>query len=93
MKPRKIKVPLSTANKRRFSKWVLDIVENWPKFQGGIINQLQIDRQFQRKDSDDTFEQTKPPDGVSFTILGFRLFEVFFLEDFGSFEKRDSGFM
>lgn len=87
MKQINLKIPLSEKGKQRFSKWLLDTVETWPKFRGGIIQELQTSRDFQRKMAEKTFDQTKPPENVSLNILGFRLFEVFFVEDFNNLEK------
>ncbi len=73
MRFRKIPILLSDSYKKRVSKWVLDIVETLPKFQGGPIYQLQYERLHQREQAEKIFEETKPPEDVEISLIGFRL--------------------
>ncbi len=60
----------------------LDFVEKLPQFGGGRIAQLQELRQFQRREAEEAFNGSRPPDGATLEVRTLRLIELFHLEDF-----------
>jgi len=65
-----------------FSKKYLDWAEKLPRFGGGTISWLQEIREYQRRDSEDTYKRTRPPQGTEIEFLYFRLVEMFHIEEF-----------
>ena len=81
----KFKVP---DNVRLFlSSKYLDWAETLPKFNSGFIHRLQIIREHQRRESEKKYERSRPPKGVEFLFLYFRLIEIFHVEDFDNLQK------
>ncbi|TVL99484.1 MAG: hypothetical protein CV087_17705 [Candidatus Brocadia sp. WS118] len=81
----KFKVP---DNIRLFlSSKYLDWAETLPKFNSGFIHELQIIREHQRRESKKEYERSRPPKGVEFLFLYFRLIEIFHIEEFDNFQK------
>ncbi len=81
----KFKVP---DNIRLFlSSKYLDWAENLPKFNSGFIHRLQIIREHQRRESEKEYERSRPPKGVEFLFLYFRLIEIFHVEEFDNFQN------
>ena len=71
----------------RLSKVYLDCAEMLPRFGGGPISTLQLHREHQREDAEDTYQRTRLPEGIKVQYLFFRLFELFQIEDFEQLQK------
>ncbi len=82
-----MKIDIPKKYRAKLSKAWLDWAEMLPKFGGGPINILQQIRESQRRQSDDTFQRTRPPQGVTVQYLYVRLFELFQIEDFERLRK------
>jgi hypothetical protein len=59
----------------------LDWAEVLPKSNKGAIALLQITRRHQKKRSKRAYERSRPPQGSELEYLGFRLIEMFHIED------------
>ena len=71
------------AVSQRISKPLLDLVENFPPFSGGIIKHLQEERKRQRKYAADWQQQSAPPEGTNLRFRLFRLLELYTADEIG----------
>jgi hypothetical protein len=55
----------------RLSKVYLDCAEMLPRFGGGPISTLQLHREHQREDAEDTYQRTRLPEGIKVQYLFF----------------------
>ena len=71
-----------TDRARRFlGKKYLDLAARIPSRSHGLISYLQGLRREQNDASEKTFQRSRPPEGAELHFLGFRLVEVFAVED------------
>lgn len=69
------------------SKKYLDYAESLPKFGGTFIATLQTIREHQRIESERDYKESRPPEGIKIEYIGFRLIEIFHLEEFEILQK------
>ena len=74
------------------SKKYLDWAEVLPKFQGGIIQQLQTIREYQRKSAQNDFQRRIKPDEATITLKAIRIVVPFQFEEFQIIQKIVSKF-
>jgi len=74
------------------SKKYLDWAEVLPKFQGGIIQQLQTVREHQRKSAQSDFQRRIKPDEATITLKAIRIVVPFQFEEFQIIQKIVSKF-
>jgi len=75
----KIRIPEKLRN--TLGRKYLDWAEKLPKFGGGVIAMLQQTREDQRKQSEDAYTRSRPPQNTEIEYLYFRLIEMFHIED------------
>ncbi len=66
---------------------ILTFVEQLPPFSRGLIHQLQTAHEYDRKFSDEYYQQTRPPEGVLLSYDRCCLFEMFPIEEFDRLES------
>ncbi len=82
-----MRIQIPKRYRARLSRAYLDWAETLPRFGGGPVNLLQELRESQRSQSEDTYQRTRPPQGIGVQYLFFRLFELFQIEDFARLQK------
>jgi hypothetical protein len=79
------------AIKEKLSKLYLESAGKLPRFQGGLISNLQSMRDRQIEDANKCLENTKKPDGNDLVFHSLNLYEAYFLEDFNRLKKDFDG--
>lgn len=63
------------------SREYLDWAEKLPSRDSGLISRLQTIRKHQRQHAKETYEKTRPSEGIELSYLSFRLIELFHIEE------------
>jgi hypothetical protein len=77
-------MPFTISLPENVTSRILDIVEDMPEFQRGPLWGMQKYRAEQRKQAEELFIKTCPPQNTTLDYLGFRVFEIFMIEDFSN---------
>jgi hypothetical protein len=70
------------AIRARYAKFILDVAESLPNFNGGVIANFQDQRKYQRKHAKEDFDRSRLPEGVQIRLHSFTLIRLYLVEDF-----------
>jgi hypothetical protein len=74
------------AIRARYAKFILDVAESLPNFNGGVIANFQDQRKHQRKNAQEDYDRSRIPEGVQVRLHSFTLIRPYLVEDIKTLE-------